>query len=97
MSQPETKFKERVLKDLRKIDRCWWVKTQFRAQRGVPDLMICLNGRFVAIELKVDGEFPTPLQDEVLELVQKANGTAFYTTPKVWAQHLAMLEELAKA
>jgi hypothetical protein len=95
MSQGETKFKEKVIRDLARLPHCWWLKTQERARRGVPDLFICLNGKFVVIELKVDGEYPTPLQDEVLERIQSANGCAFYTTPTTWSGHLKMLRELA--
>ena len=97
MSQPETAFKQRVLKDLSKLETCWVLKTQERARRGIPDLLICLRGKFVAVELKVDGEVPTPLQDEILERIQGASGTAFYTTPSLWPQHFSMLRELAQA
>jgi hypothetical protein len=97
MSQPETLFKQRVLKDLDKIKGCWVLKTQERARHGVPDLLICLRGKFVAIELKIDGEYPTPLQDEILERIQAASGTAFFTTPTLWKTHQAMLQELAQA
>mgnify|MGYP006391053515 CR=1 FL=1 len=50
--KPETKFQNRVLKDLKKLDNLWVLKTQEKTRKGVPDLLICANGKFVAIELK---------------------------------------------
>jgi hypothetical protein len=94
MSQPETKFKEKVLKDLGTIKNVWVLKTQERSRRGVPDLIICSSGRFIAIELKVDGEKPTALQDVVLKRIQSAHGVAFSTTPEQWAAHFEMLKKL---
>lgn len=91
---PETKFKERVQKDLAKLISCYSLKTQERARRGVPDLLICLKGRYVAIELKVDGETPTLLQTYVIQRIRAAGGIAFSSTPSQWDEHYAMLKEI---
>jgi hypothetical protein len=93
---PETRFKEKVLKDLALIPQTWVLKTQERSRRGVPDLLVCLKGKFVAIELKVDDE-PTMLQAHILKRIHAASGVAFSTTPEEWAAHYAMLKELAAA
>lgn len=90
--QAETKFKEKVIKDLEALGGCWVLKTQERARRGVPDLVICLRGLFFAIELKVDGEKPTKLQQHVLGEIRNAQGFAFCTTPAQWAEHLTALK-----
>lgn len=89
--QGETRFKQRVLKDLEKIPECYCLKTQERSRRGVPDILLCLKGDFIAIELKVDGERPTKLQDVVLSRIREAGGLAFSTTPSQWAGHLDVL------
>ncbi len=45
-------------------------------QVGVPDLLICYKGRFIAFEDKAaDGE-ATPLQKHNLKLIKKAGGIA---------------------
>ena len=89
--QGESKFKERVLKDLKKVPNLYVLKTQERSRRGVPDLLICHKGKFIAIELKVDGEKPTKLQDIKLKEIRLAGGLSFSTTPSQWESHLEML------
>ncbi len=92
--QNETKFKEKVLRDLKKIPQCYVLKTQERARKGVPDLLVCLRGKFIAIELKVDGEEPEEIQRVTLEKIQSADGLAFWSTPSRWAAHHRMLKTL---
>ena len=43
-------------------------------EAGVSDLLLCLHGRWVAIELKRPGEKVTPLQDAFLRRVSEAGG-----------------------
>ena len=45
--------------------------------RGVSDLLICLDGKFIAVELKTGKNKPTPLQAEFLSGVEKAGGHSF--------------------
>lgn len=92
--QPETRFKLRVLKDLKKIKTCKVLKTQERTRRGVPDLIICLKGMYIECELKVDGEVPTPLQFASMKLTRAAGGMAFWTNPTEWKTHFEMLKGL---
>lgn len=87
----EGHFKETVLKDLRLIPGLYFLKTQEMSRRGVPDLLICYKGQFVAIELKIEGEKPTKLQALKLDEIKVAGGLAFYTTPSNWKSDLANL------
>ena len=44
---------------------------------GTPDLLICFNGgQFIAIEVKVGNNKPTPLQTVQLAKIQSAGGLA---------------------
>ena len=43
---------------------------------GVPDFLICFEGRFLAIECKANGNKPTALQTRHLEAIRGAGGTA---------------------
>ena len=90
----ETKFKEQVLKDLKDMPKTWVLKTQEIARKGVPDVLICRGGDFIAVELKRDNEKPTPLQDHVIDSIRQAGGLAFYSTPSMWGKHLEMLKTL---
>lgn len=84
---PETRFKKRVLDDLKTIPEIWFVKVQQRALRGIPDILLCLAGRFMAIELKKDEfERPDPLQTYNLKKIEEAGGRSFVAFPKNWSQ-----------
>lgn len=47
------------------------------SRAGTPDITACLDGRFIAIEVKQPGGRVSPLQAAHIELIKKANGTAF--------------------
>ena len=81
--KPETLFKEKVLGLLSEVPNAWFVKNQGVSTRGLPDICGCINGRFVALELKKsDKEKKDPLQTYVLEQITGAGGLAFYLTPE---------------
>jgi len=88
---PETKFKEKVMEDLDTIP-CWYSKIQQVAIRGIPDILLCIRGHFVAIELKVDSEL-TPLQVYNLNKISKAGGAAYVATPKTWKKIFQEIKE----
>ena len=57
---------------------CWCVKvhvSEFSAA-GTPDLLCCVHGHFVAIEVKQPGEVPTVLQEFTLNNIRHAGGIA---------------------
>lgn len=93
--QNETKFKQRVLKDLKTLPHCWVLKTQERSRRGIPDLLICLRGHFFGIELKSEGKKPDALQEHTLASIRAAQGRAYWTTPSAWPLAFAYLEVIA--
>ena len=44
---------------------------------GTPDIIACVRGRFVAIEVKQPGKHPTPAQVAYIEKIQRSGGIAF--------------------
>lgn len=50
------------------------------SSRGVPDILLCVKGRFMAVELKVGDNRPTPLQEDYLRRIGMAGGMAFVIT-----------------
>ena len=54
------------------------------SSRGVPDIILCIKGHFVAVELKVGDNTPTPLQKHWLDKIVEAGGHAYvcYTFDK---------------
>lgn len=96
--QPETKFKNKVLVALRALPNVWLVKVQQVGLRGTPDILACVGGHFVALELKRDAALPAdPLQAHQLDAIRKAGGSAFVAAPQNWPTVLAYLAQLAKA
>ena len=93
MKKPETVFKEHVLKDLRSLKGIWVKKIQSVSVRGIPDILACINGHFVAIELKVDSPLE-PLQDYELSRIQKAKGLALIASPSTWSKQFNELKAL---
>lgn len=43
---------------------------------GIPDLLCCYLGCFLALEVKLPGEKPSPVQQRTLRLIQMAGGEA---------------------
>ena len=41
---------------------------------GVPDIVGCFNGKFIAIEVKVPGNKPTEIQKHTIEKIRMAGG-----------------------
>lgn len=94
MKQPETLFKEKVLRQLReRVPDAWFFKSAERSVRGIPDMIICRKGRFVAWELKVDSPLEA-LQGHIIRKIVAAGGVARVVTPKTLPEAIKELEEL---
>ena len=83
----ENRLQEDIIKKIREIygDNVWVFKTHDQCRVGIPDLIICFFGHFVAIELKrakhpttqfADRDL-TPLQRYNLKQINKARGSGF--------------------
>lgn len=44
---------------------------------GVPDIICCVGGKFLAIECKAGNNKPTALQERELERIEEAGGIAY--------------------
>ena len=63
---------------LKTVDNCFYWKEhggQF-GQAGIPDIICCIGGRFVAFEVKTEKGKTTVLQEVTLRKIRKAGGTA---------------------
>lgn len=76
----EVKLQNRILADVkaRRLagQPIWFQKWSDRFTAGLPDLIGCVRGRLLAIELKSEGKTATFLQKLTLERIQKAGGRA---------------------
>lgn len=93
--QPESKFKKIVKKDLKALTTCWHVKVQQVAIVGTPDILACIAGVFVALELKKDEKSKLePIQLYTLAQIKKAGGKAYAVHPANWSKVLNELRLL---
>lgn len=74
--QSEKNLKVRVLKYLSTFKNIWVYKTSDIWRSGIPDIIICFNGKFIAIELKKIGNTATPLQRHEIFKIRDAGGKA---------------------
>lgn len=51
---------------------------------GVPDIIACVNGFFLAIETKANGNKPTALQIREIETIRRNNGVAVVVDETNW-------------
>lgn len=78
MATPESKVKATVVKLLKANDVYYFFPaTGGYGRSGVPDIIACVKGRFVAIECKANGNKPTELQLRELHKIHKAGGITF--------------------
>ena len=59
---------------------------------GIPDVIACINGRFVAFEVKTETGKLTKLQEITMQKIRSAKGQAFKVTSA--AEVAAILKEL---
>lgn len=74
---PEGKVKKKVLEILVSNGAYYCMPvTGGYGRSGVPDIIACLHGKFLAIECKAGDNKPTALQEKALADIQKAGGSA---------------------
>lgn len=61
----------------------YWAGSQF-TKEGIPDILSCINGYFVAIEVKGPTGRPTPLQLHTIREIRNAGGFAFVLYPSAF-------------
>jgi len=95
----ESVFKHRVREYLKNLENTWFVKTNQVVLRGTPDFLLCVNGMFIAMELKArakDVEKKPTLQSNNLLKINKANGIGLFVYPENWVKVSAVLKTLSE-
>ena len=70
-------LQKKVMDHIRSIGG-WCCKVESASERGVPDIIACISGRFVAIEIKqTKRDRLSPIQEEQLFRIVKAGGKAW--------------------
>jgi Holliday junction resolvase len=75
---PEKKVKEKVVKLLKQHGVYYFFPaTHGFGRSGVPDVVCCFKGHFIAIECKAGNNTPTVLQEKEMADIRKMGGTTF--------------------
>ena len=89
---------ERQVKAFLADEGCWFVKTFSNGvqRAGIPDIIACINGYFIGIELKAETGRPSELQLWNIEKIRDAHGIAMVLYPHQFAMFKDMVRELKK-
>ena len=71
-----------ILKYLKSLPECFCFKQHggLYGTSGIPDIIVCYKGKFVAFEVKTEKGKLSKLQEMTIAKIQKANGMAFKVT-----------------
>ena len=100
---PEGKVKDKIKELFANISkrypgRLWYCMPmgQLYGKRGVPDFLVCLNGKFLAIEAKAEGGKLAAMQKLELGGIAQAGGYNLVVYPENYASLVRMVNELAE-
>ncbi len=84
---PSEKTYENKIKKYLESKECYFVK--YFANRmtkvGVPDILACVNGHFLGIEVKAENGRPSDLQIHNVKKIHDAGGFAVIVKPSQWS------------
>lgn len=74
----EKNITNKILKYLKTLDKCYAFKEHGGSygSAGIPDIICCYKGRFVAFEVKNEKGKTTALQDVNIRNIKRAEGVA---------------------
>jgi hypothetical protein len=92
---PEKKVKDKVKALLASEGVYFFMPaTHGFGRSGVPDIVACVNGLFLAIETKAGGNKPTALQIREIETIRRNNGVAVVVDETNWDMVRDMVRRL---
>lgn len=91
----EKNFENRIKKCLERRG-CWYVKyfANRMTKAGVPDLLACVNGYFVAIEVKAPQGKPSELQLWNRDKIRNAGGISIIIYPDQFEDFESLIDDL---
>ena len=95
MAQEKT-FENKIKKYLESND-AWFIKYWAGAQytkSGIPDILACVNGYFVGIEVKAEDGKASPLQLLNVQKIRAAGGFAFVLYPSAFEKFKRFIDDL---
>jgi Holliday junction resolvase len=93
---PEKKVKDKIVSVLKDEGVYYFFPaTHGYGRSGVPDIIACVNGRFLAIECKAGGGKLTALQVREVEHIRRCGGVAVVANEENWDMVRPLLRELS--
>jgi Holliday junction resolvase len=97
-STPEKRVKEKVVRVLKEENVYYFFPaTHGYGRSGVPDIIICVNGLFLAVECKAGTNKPTALQISEIEAIRRNNGVAVVVNEENWDMVRELIRKLKAA
>ena len=92
----EEKNFENKIKNYLKANGCWFVKyfANRMTKSGVPDIIACVNGFFVGIEVKASNGHPSELQVWNRDEIRKSGGISIIVYPDQWEDFTLLIQDL---
>jgi len=92
---PEGAVKDKVVAVLKSEGVYYFFPaTHGYGRSGVPDIIACVNGHFLAIECKAGKNKPTELQVRELEAIRLSGGRAVVANEENWDMIRPLVKEL---
>ena len=85
--QSERRIVSSMLRYLNDLPGGFFWKTNDRFTVGIPDIVGCYLGKFIAIEVKKPGEKPRKIQEYWISKIKESGGSA------IWLDNLKELKE----
>ena len=94
----EKTFENEIKKFLNKLPNTWYFKVWSGpySKSGIPDIIACINGQFVALEVKAENGKASELQKRNIRLINECKGKAYIVYPKDFETLKERLTELSK-
>lgn len=93
MSGTEKQFENKIKRYI--VDSGGWMVKFFAnayTRAGIPDVLACINGRFIAIEVKAQNGRASPLQISESKKIRAAGGLAYIVYPSGWTKLKAVID-----
>lgn len=89
----EKTFENKIKKHLEN-EECWFVKFFANAytKSGIPDILACVNGTFVGIEVKAPNGKPSELQKYNVRQIMESGGIAIIIRPDQYSKFVQMID-----
>lgn len=94
----EKQFENEIKKFLSELPKTWFYKNWSGpySKSGIPDIIACVNGKFVAIEVKASNGKPSELQKRNIRLIQEGNGLGYILYPKDFERFKKDIREILR-